>query len=77
MRSSAIFLALLVALAAGCVDGVTPDCSKVNCGTPTSDAATSLDAQSEASTLDATAEASTDAGGGDAKSDASVDAKTD
>ncbi len=77
MRAPLLALALVSLLLGACVDGVTPDCSKVNCGTPTSDAAPVVDAASEAS-ADASADAtSSDAGASDAKADGSVDAKTD
>lgn len=83
MRTSVLLapLVALAALTAACVDGTTPDCSKVNCGTPTSDGAVIVDAQA-----DTRAEAGDDAGDasiGDATkpdgttTDSGVDAKTD
>lgn len=80
MKTPSFGLALLALLSAACVDGTTPDCSKVNCGTPTSDGAVILDAQA-----DTRAEAGDDAGDAgtadaaklDATTDSGVDAKTD
>jgi hypothetical protein len=79
MRSLSLLLGVVVLVAsAGCVDGVTPDCSSVNCGTPTADGSVVLQAAAEAATdgaADATTDASADANA-DAR-DGSVDAKTD
>jgi hypothetical protein len=79
MRAPLLVAAMICALvgAAGCVDGVTPDCSKANCGTPTSDGGFVPDA-----TADGASDATSDANeaGADAGTDArdgSVDAKTD
>lgn len=80
MKTPSLGLALLALLSAACVDGTTPDCSKVNCGTPTSDGAVILDAQADtrAEAGDDAGDASTaDATKSDATTDSGVDAKTD
>ena len=78
MRALSLLLGVVVLLAsAGCVDGVTPDCSAVNCGTPTADGSVVVEAAAEAAAdaADATTDASADANA-DAR-DGSVDGKTD
>lgn len=78
MLRPTLLLALLAAFAIGCVDGTTPDCSKINCGPATLDGAYvddgSTDAAADAPTDTSVTDAPTDA----PKVDANVsDAKTD
>ena len=78
-RAPLLVLVLLVAgaLSAACVDGTTPDCSKVNCGPPTSDGAVILDAQADTRPDDGDDGGTGDGGTSDATVDSGVDAKTD
>ncbi|CAN5252808.1 hypothetical protein BH09MYX1_BH09MYX1_42930 [soil metagenome] len=84
MRASflvALVAMMLVGIAStgtGCVDGVTPDCSKGGCGPATNDSGAAVDASTaDATTTDADASSSDADSASDAKADGTVDAKTD